>query len=150
MESLTDQVEGAARDYFRRVEDMGGVIPALKAGFFQHEIAEAAYVYQLEEDRKERITVGVNEFRSEEAPDIPLLRVDAAGEQRQLQNLQALRRCRDNREVAQRLRRLEQAARSSENLMPPLLEAVKAYATLGEMMGVFREVFGEYQPSWGL
>jgi methylmalonyl-CoA mutase N-terminal domain/subunit len=150
LESLTDQVEGAARDYFRRVEDMGGVIPALKAGFFQHEIAEAAYVYQLEEDRKERITVGVNEFRSEEAPDIPLLRVDAAGEQRQLQNLQALRRRRDNREVAQRLRRLEQAARSSENLMPPLLEAVKAYATLGEMMGVFREVFGEYQPSWGL
>ena len=150
LESLTDQVETAAQDYFRRIEDLGGVIPALKAGFFQREIAEAAYVYQQEEDRKERITVGVNEFRSDEAPDIPLLRVDAAGEQRQIQNLNAIRRRRDNRDVAEKLRRLEQAARNSENLMPPLLEAVKAYATLGEMMGVFRGVFGEYQPNWGL
>jgi methylmalonyl-CoA mutase, N-terminal domain len=149
VETLTNQVEAGAYDYFRRIEDVGGVIPALKSGFFQREIAEAAYVYQLEEDRKERITVGVNEYCANDALEIPLLRVDVEGEQRHIQQLNEVRRRRDNREVVEKLRALEQAARGSENLMPPLLEAVKAYATLGEMMGVFREVFGEYQPSWG-
>jgi methylmalonyl-CoA mutase, N-terminal domain len=149
VETLTNQVEAGAYDYFRRIEDVGGVIPALKSGFFQREIAEAAYVYQLEEDRKERITVGVNEYCTNDALEIPLLRVDVEGEQRHIQQLNEVRRRRDNREVVEKLRALEQAARGSENLMPPLLEAVKAYATLGEMMGVFREVFGEYQPSWG-
>ena len=149
VETLTNQVEAGSYDYFRRIEDMGGVIPALEAGFFQREIAEAAYRYQLEEDRNERITVGVNEYVSDEALDIPLLRVDREGEQQQVDELNQVRRRRDNREVAQKLRALEQAARGSDNLMPPLLDAVKAYATLGEMMGVFRSVFGEYQPSWG-
>ena len=149
LEALTNQVEAGSYDYFRRIEDLGGVIPALEAGFFQREIAEAAYRYQLEEDRNERITVGVNEYVSDEALDIPLLRVDREGEQQHVDKLNQLRRRRDNRKVTQRLRALEQAARGSENMMPPLLEAVKAYATLGEMMGVFRSVFGEYQPSWG-
>ena len=149
LETLTDQVEAGARDYFRRIEDVGGVIPALKSGFFQHEIAEASYLYQLEEDRRERITVGVNQYANDDALQISLLRVDAEGEQRQIQELQRVRRRRDSRDVSVKLRALEQAARGSANLMPPLLEAVKAYATLGEMMGVFREVFGEYQPSWG-
>ncbi len=149
LETLTDQVEAGARDYFRRIEDIGGVIPALKSGFFQHEIAEASYLYQLEEDRKERITVGVNQYANDDPLQISLLRVDAEGEQRQIQELQRVRRSRDSRDVSVKLRALEQAARGSTNLMPPLLEAVKAYATLGEMMGVFREVFGEYQPSWG-
>ena len=149
LETLTGQVEAGARDYFRRIEDVGGVIPALKSGFFQHEIAEASYLYQLEEDRKERITVGVNQYANDDPLQISLLRVDAEGEQRQIQELQRVRRRRDNRDVSVKLRALEQAARGSANLMPPLLEAVKAYATLGEMMGVFREVFGEYQPSWG-
>jgi methylmalonyl-CoA mutase N-terminal domain/subunit len=149
VETLTNQVEAGAYDYFRRIEDVGGVIPALKSGFFQREIAEAAYVYQLEEDRKERITVGVNEYCTDETLEIPLLRVDVEGEKRHIQHLNEVRRRRDNREVSEKLRALEQAARGSENLMPPLLEAVKAYATLGEMMGVFREVFGEYQPAWG-
>ena len=149
LETLTGQVEAGARDYFRRIEDVGGVIPALKSGFFQHEIAEASYLYQLEEDRRERITVGVNQYANDDPLQISLLRVDAEGEQRQIQELQRVRRRRDNRDVSLKLRALEQAARGSANLMPPLLEAVKAYATLGEMMGVFREVFGEYQPSWG-
>jgi methylmalonyl-CoA mutase N-terminal domain/subunit len=149
LETLTNQVEGAAYDYFRRVADLGGVIPALKAGFFQREIADAAYTYQREEDRKERITVGVNEYCSDNVLEIPLLRVDVEGERQHIKHLNEVRRRRDNREVAEKLRALEQTARGSENLMPPLLEAVKAYATLGEMMGVFREVFGEYQPSWG-
>ena len=148
LETLTGQVEAGARDYFRRIEDVGGVIPALKSGFFQHEIAEASYLYQLEEDRKERITVGVNQYANADPLQISLLRVNAEGEQRQIQQLQRVRRRRDNRDVSVKLRALEQATRGSANLMPPLLEAVKAYATLGEMMGVFREVFGEYQPSW--
>ena len=93
--------------------------------------------------------MGVNAHQTEESLDITLLKVDQEGEKRQIDNLEALRRRRDNREVGEKLRALEQSARGNDNLMPPLLEAVKAYATLGEMMGVFREVFGEYQPSWG-
>ena len=149
LESLTDKVEEGAHDYFRRIEDMGGVITALENGFLQREIAEAAYRYQQETDRKERITVGVNEHVSEAAPGIPLLRVDEKGREHQIRRLEEVRRQRDSREVGQKLRALEQAARDSSNLMPPLLEAVKAYATLGEAMDVLREVFGEYQPSWG-
>ena len=149
LESLTNRVEAGAEEYFRRIEDVGGVVPALESGFFQREIADAAYIYQREEDRQERITVGVNDYVTDEELTIPLLRVDREGEARQIDNLNRIRRTRDDREVARRLRELEQAARGSENLMPPLLEAVRAYATLGEMMGVFREVFGEYQPGWG-
>ena len=149
LESLTNTVEASAYEYFRRIEDIGGVVPALESGFFQREIADAAYIYQREEDRRERITVGVNDYVTDEELTIPLLRVDREGEARHIDNLSQVRRSRDNREVARRLRELEQAAKGSENLMPPLIEAVKAYATLGEMMGVFREVFGEYQPGWG-
>ena len=149
LETLTNQLEAGTYQYFRRIEDVGGVIPALESGFFQREIGDAAYVYQMEEDRRERITVGVNSHATEESLEIPLLRVDREGEHRHIKELNDLRRARDNRDVAEKLRALEQAARREENTMPALLEAVKAYATLGEMMGVFREVFGEYQPSWG-
>jgi methylmalonyl-CoA mutase N-terminal domain/subunit len=148
LETLTSQVESGAYEYFRRVDDLGGVIPALKGGFFQREIAEAAYTYQRELDRQERITVGVNQYSTDDAVTIPLLRVDGEGERQHVSGLNALRRTRDNRAVGEKLRALEQAARGSDNLMPPLLEAVKAYATLGEMMGVLRQVFGEYRPSW--
>ena len=142
-------MDAGAYEYFRRIDDMGGVIPALESGFFQREIGDAAYTYQMEEDRRERITVGVNEYTTEESLEIPLLKVDQEGEHSHTKALNDLRRTRDNRDVAEKLRSLEQAARREENTMPALLEAVKAYATLGEMMGVFREVFGEYQPSWG-
>ena len=153
VEALTNQVEAAAYDYFQQIEHNGGVIPALESGFFQREIADAAYIYQQEEDRLERITVGVNDYVDEdESLNIPILRVDEAGEKRHIDHLNEVRRRRDDREVAVRLRALETAARQSgseANLMYPLVEAVKAEATLGEMMGVFREVFGEYQPGWG-
>ena len=153
LESLTDQVEAGAYDYFARIDRQGGVIPALESGFFQREIADAAYIYQREEDSRERITVGVNEYvQDDESLAIPILRVDEAGEQRHIAHLNEVRRRRDNREAAVRLRALETAARRqgrAANLMYPLLDAVKAEATLGEMMGVFREVFGEYQPGWG-
>ena len=149
LETMTDSLEAASHEYFRRIDDMGGVIPALETGFLQREIADASYVYQLEEDRRERITVGVNEYRTEEGTEIPLLRVDREGEKKQIDALHEVRRTRDNRAVAQCLKALEQAARNSENTMPHLIEAAKAYATLGEMMDVFRDVFGEYNPSWG-
>ena len=148
LEVMTDQLENGSYDYFRRIEDVGGVIPALETGFLQREIADAAYIYQMEEDRRERITVGVNEYNTGEEMDIPLLRVDREGEQLQIQGINEVRRIRDSREVAEKLRALEAAARGNENLMPPLIDAVKSYATLGEMMDVFREVFGEYQPTW--
>ena len=149
LETLTNQVEEGAYDYFRRVEDLGGVLPALETGFIQREIADAAYRYQIEMDRKERITVGVNEYASEQPPDIPLLRVDKKGEENHIGRLNEVRRTRDNREVREKLAALEEAARGTQNTMVPLLDAVKSYATLGEMMDVFRDVFGEYQPSWG-
>ena len=153
LEALTNQVEAGAYDYFQQIDRHGGVIPALESGFFQREIADAAYIYQQEEDRLERITVGVNEYVDEnESLSIPILRVDEAGEQRHVAHLNEIRRRRDGREVAVRLRALETAARQSgsdANLMYPLIEAVKAEATLGEMMGVFRQVYGEYQPGWG-
>jgi methylmalonyl-CoA mutase N-terminal domain/subunit len=149
LETLTNQVEAGGYDYFRRIDDLGGVIPGLESGFFQREIADASYVYQQEEDRKERITVGVNEYLTDDALDMPLLKVDRAGEQLQINRLNDLRRTRDNRDVAKKLGALEQAAKNSENLMPVILDAVNAYATLSEMMDVLRGVFGEYQPSWG-
>ena len=149
VETMTNDLEKASYDYFRRIDDIGGVIPALETGFLQREISDASYIYQQEDDRRDRITVGVNEYRTEEGSEIPLLRVNREGEKKQIEGLNMVRRTRDNREVAQRLKALEQAARGSENTMPHLVEAAKAYATLGEMMDVFRDVFGEYNPSWG-
>ena len=149
VETMTNDLERASYDYFRRIDDIGGVIPALETGFLQREIADASYIYQLEDDRRDRITVGVNEYRTEDGSEIPLLRVDREGEKKQIEGLNEVRRIRDNREVSLRLKALEQAARGSENTMPHLVEAAKAYATLGEMMDVFRDVFGEYNPSWG-
>ncbi len=153
VEALTNQVEARAYEYFEQIDRQGGVIPALESGYFQREIADAAYIYQQEEDRLERITVGVNDYvDAGESLSIPILRVDEAGEQRHIAHLDEVKRRRDDREVASRLRDLRSAARrsgSDGNLMYPLIEAVKAEATLGEMMGVFRDVFGEYQPTWG-
>ena len=149
LETMTDTMEAASHEYFQRIDDLGGVIPALESGFLQREIADASYLYQVEEDRRERITVGVNEYRTGEGTEIPLLRVDREGEKKQIESLNEVRRTRDNREVSQRLKALEQAAKGAENTMPYLVEAAKSYATLGEMMDVFRDVFGEYNPSWG-
>jgi methylmalonyl-CoA mutase N-terminal domain/subunit len=149
VEALTNRVEEGAYDYFRRIEDLGGVLPAIEKGFFQKEIALASYRYQQELDSRERVIVGVNEYVMEEPLAIPLLRVDREGERRHLERLNRVRRERDNREVRERLGELERAARGGKNVMPYIIEAVRSYATLGEVMGVFRSVFGEYQPSWG-
>ena len=145
MEYLTNQTEKAVYEYFAKIEALGGVIPALERGFFHREIADSAYRYQQEIDTKKRIVVGVNEYVKDEPLTIPLLEMDREGEKRQLERLSRLRRERDNELVSVKLEALRQAARGNENLMPYLVEAVSAYATLGEVCGVLRQVFGEYR-----
>ena len=145
VEALTDRLETEARAYFRRIEALGGVIPALEAGFMQREIAEAAFRFQQEVDRGQRTIVGINDFVADEPISIPILEMDPQGYARQIARLNQVRSGRDNGQVQASLRRLQDAARGKDNLMIPILEAVNAYATLGEITGVFRQVFGEYQ-----
>ena len=144
VEALTNEMEEKAMEYIQKIDDMGGVIPAIEKGFFQKEIAESAYRYQREVEEKKRIIVGVNEYviEGEEIP-IKLLRVDPSVEKKQIERLQKLRRERDNRKVKEVLEKLHYAAEKEENLMPTIIEAVKVYATLGEIMDVLRKVYGE-------
>jgi methylmalonyl-CoA mutase N-terminal domain/subunit len=145
VEAMTDRIEAQARDYFRQVEHLGGVIPALKVGFFQREIAEAAYRYQREIDERQRVIVGVNDYVEEKPLTIPILEMDPEGERRQSDRLHRLREERDNEKVGAALAALRAAARGTDNLMPCILDAVRAYATLQEITDVFRDVFGVYQ-----
>jgi len=148
VEALTNRLEREAYDYFHKVEALGGVIPAVEKGFFQREIAEAAYRYQMEIDTHQRVIVGVNEYVEELAGEkvrIPLLAMDPLGYQRQVARLERVRRERDGERVRATLEALRQVARGTENTMPYILDCVRAYATVGEVMGVFREVFGEYR-----
>ncbi len=145
VEQLTDEMEAEAWDYFEKVEALGGVLPAIEAGFFQQEIADAAYRYQHEIDTRQRIVVGVNEYDTEEQLQIPILEMDPQGYEVQVARLNEVRRTRDNRAVKSRLADLRAAAKGNKNTMPVILDAVKEYATLQEIMDVFRDVFGEYQ-----
>jgi len=146
VEALTDRLEGEAYDYFRRIEALGGVIPALEMGYMQREIAEAAFRFQQEVDSGERIVVGVNGYVADEPQTIPILSMDPQGYGRQVARLRRVRAERDNAAVDAALCRLADVAGDGRtNLMYPILEAVSAYATLGEICGVFREAFEEYQ-----
>jgi methylmalonyl-CoA mutase N-terminal domain/subunit len=145
LEELTCETEQEAYAYFHKIEDMGGVIPAIQGGFLQREIADAAFRYQQEIDRRDRVIVGVNDFVLDEPIEIPILEMDPRGEERQIERLRQLRRSRDNRETARTLKALENACRNGENVMPYLLDAVTADATLQECCDVMREVFGVYQ-----
>jgi methylmalonyl-CoA mutase N-terminal domain/subunit len=145
VEALTNQIEAKARDYFRRIEALGGVIPAIEKGFFQQEIADAAYVYQREIDEHTRTIVGVNEHVDDAPIAIPILEMDPRGEARQIERLRALRATRDNGRAGQTLDRLRLACAGTENTMPYLLDCVRAYCTLGEMVGVMKEAFGVYE-----
>jgi methylmalonyl-CoA mutase N-terminal domain/subunit len=147
VEALTHRLEEGAREYFRRIEELGGVLACIENGFFVREIAEAAYRYQREVEEGKRVIVGVNAYQTEERLEIPLLRVDKKGEQHHLERLNTVRRTRSQREVSRSLQALRRAARGEENLMPFILDAVRQYATLGEIMQVLREEWGEYQPS---
>jgi methylmalonyl-CoA mutase, N-terminal domain len=145
IEALTDRIERQAYDYFEQIETLGGVLPAIEVGFFQQEIADAAYRYQREIDEGRRVWVGVNKFAADEPIKIPLLRMDPQGYERQCARLAQVKEERDSGAVGQALDRLRIAAQGTENTMPYILDAVRAYATLQEVMDVFREVFGLYR-----
>ncbi len=145
LEWLTDDMERQARDYFDRIDSLGGVVPAIEKGFFQKEIAAASYKYQKEIDNKERVVVGVNEYTSDESVEIPILEMDPEGFDRQCDRLKKLRASRDKGKFEASIRAIEKAAEGDDNLMPHFIEAAKAKATLGEMCDVLRGVFGEYR-----
>jgi methylmalonyl-CoA mutase N-terminal domain/subunit len=144
VESLTSEMEKGAYEYFDRISALGGVVPAIEKGFFQKEIARSAYEYQKALERKEKYNVGVNIFEEEEQPDIDFLKIPPEVEIEQVRNLKRVKRERNNARVQERLRDLRRAAAGGENLMPRILECVRAYATLGEMCGTLKEEFGIY------
>ncbi len=149
VEAMTNRLEKQAYDYFRRIEEMGGVLPAIEKGFFQKEISEAAYRYQQEIDEGRRHIVGVNIYNDNKPYEVPLLEMDPEGYKRQVARLNEVRAKRDKGRVGQTLDRLRIAAQGTENMMPYILDAVRAYATLGEIVGVLKEVFGTYEePTW--
>jgi methylmalonyl-CoA mutase N-terminal domain/subunit len=145
VEATTSLLERQAEEYIAKIDGMGGVVNAIDRGYVQKEIQDAAFRYQQEIERRERIIVGVNEFEIREPKPENLLTVDPKIEKGQRQRLAALRRKRDSRAVRDRLSELEQACRGKDNLMPQVLAAVKAYATLGEISDVMRGVFGAYR-----
>ena len=144
VETLTDEVERGAWDYIGKIDALGGMVAAIERGYPQREIAEAAYQYQRAVDRKEKIVVGVNDYVAQEKP-IEILQIDETVAHRQAERLKKLRAERSGEEVERRLNALRKVAAGSENLMPYLFEAVKAYATLGEICDAMREVFGIYE-----
>jgi methylmalonyl-CoA mutase N-terminal domain/subunit len=146
LEHLTSELERQAYDYFERIEQLGGVIPAIEQNFQQREIAEASFRYQSEVERGERVVVGVNRYEVEEEQPLEILRIDPALERKQVERVQALRAHRDSAAVESALARLkEDAAREDRNLMEPILSASRAYGTMGEMCDALREVWGTWR-----
>jgi len=145
VEALTDKMEEKAYEYFDKIEAFGGVIPAIEKGFFQREIANAAYRYQKQIEEKEKIIVGVNEFVEEQEPEIEILKIEPDVEKQQIARLKEVRKERNTSKVKEALRNLRSAATNGDNLMPRFLECVRAYATIGEMIDTLREEFGEYR-----
>ena len=145
VEALTDEIERKSTEYFEKIDAMGGAIKAIEAGYIQGEIAESAYQYQKEIEKKKRIIVGLNQFQIEEQPLKDILRIKPEVEQYQKEKLSRVKKERDNGKVKQTLAVLKKAAQGTENVVPPIFEAVKAYATIGEISDTLREVFGEYR-----
>ncbi len=145
VESLTDQIEKAALEYIEKIDQLGGAVEAISRGFQQKEIQDSAYAYQRSIETDDLVIVGVNKFTVQEPPPKDLLRVKEAVEIGQKKSLAELKAGRDNALVAETLKALDIAARGTDNLLPPILTAVKAYATLGEISNVFREVFGVHR-----
>jgi methylmalonyl-CoA mutase N-terminal domain/subunit len=145
LEALTDEMEKQTYAYFDRIESLGGVLPAIERGFFQGEISDSAYRYQREIDQGVRKVIGVNAHKDDKDPEIPLLKMDPEGFQNQVNRINQLKKDRDPGRVGQTLDNLRIACQGTENTMPYILEAVHAYATLGEIIGVMKDVFGEYR-----
>ena len=144
VERLTSDIEAEALEYFRKIDAMGGMVAAVERGFPQREIQEAAFQFQLAVERGDKVIVGVNEYVMDEKP-VPILYIDETVADSQVAAVEELRRTRDNTAVQAALEALKQAARGTDNLMPPIIEAARRYATLGEMCDALREVFGEYE-----
>jgi methylmalonyl-CoA mutase N-terminal domain/subunit len=145
IEALTNEMEEETHKYFDRIEKLGGVVEAIKKGFFQREIADSAFRYQREIEQKERIIVGVNEYVTDDRLEIPVLKIDPEVERTQLARLQKTRKTRNNQKVDQLLSKLQRAAEGTDNLLPHILAAVREYATVGEVCNALRDVYGEYQ-----
>ncbi|HET7420124.1 MAG TPA: methylmalonyl-CoA mutase family protein [Candidatus Dormibacteraeota bacterium] len=144
VEALTDEMERQAEAYFKRIDEIGGVIPAIESGFFQKEIADAAFRYQQELEQKRRIMVGINDFTVDDEEEIEILRIDSRLESEQAARVREVRARRDQAKASNALHRLRKAAAGTDNLMPYILDAVRAYATEGEIMQALIEVFGTY------
>jgi methylmalonyl-CoA mutase N-terminal domain/subunit len=145
VEKLTKDMADGALDYFAQIDRMGGMVAAIERGFPQKEIAESAYRFQQSVERREKTIVGVNDFVEADEPPIEILYIDDAASEKQLGKLEKLRASRDREAVQRALDALRAAARTTANLMPPILDAVKAYATIGEMCDALRDVWGEYE-----
>jgi methylmalonyl-CoA mutase N-terminal domain/subunit len=145
IEQLTDDIERGAREYIQRIDAMGGTLTAIEKNYIQNEIHNAAYEYQQSVERGDTVVVGVNRFKQEETEPPRLFRLDPELEKQQVAQLRELRASRSASVVGDRLRALEQAARSTDNLMPHILACSEAYATVGEISDRLRAVFGEYQ-----
>ncbi|MGQ9695306.1 MAG: acyl-CoA mutase large subunit family protein [Thermodesulfobacteriota bacterium] len=146
IEALTNEIEKRASEYIEKIDQLGGAVAAIEKGYIQQEIQESSYRYQKEIESGKRILVGVNKFQIPEPPVKGLLKVDPRVREVQIKRLAELRASRDNERVKKTLAQLEKGARGEENLMPPILDCVRAYCTLGEMCAVLRKVFGEYEP----
>jgi methylmalonyl-CoA mutase N-terminal domain/subunit len=144
IESLTNQIEEKVWDYLKKIESMGGALAAIEKGFYQSEIASAAYQLQREIEQKERIVVGVNEFRTEERVNVKPLKCDPKAERKVILNLKSFKKSRNSLEIQTALDDIRRAADKNENLVPPIFKAVKQYATVGEISGVLRNVYGEF------
>jgi methylmalonyl-CoA mutase N-terminal domain/subunit len=145
LEELTNTLEAEAYDYFARIDQLGGVIAAIRDSFFQREIAEASFRYQSEVEQRRRLIVGVNAYEQVEEPPLEILRIDPALERKQVDRVTALRARRDSAAVERALARVREAAAGDENLMEPILDAARAYATMGEMCDALREVWGVWR-----
>jgi methylmalonyl-CoA mutase N-terminal domain/subunit len=145
LETLTNQIEQGVWKYIHKIDDMGGALEAIRQGYIQAEISRSAYDYQRAVDSGEQVVVGVNKFSAKEEEPPIVLEVDSEVEKKQVERLRKLKRERDNQQVKEALGKVRQVARTDENLMPALIETVKAYATVGEISDVLREIFGEYR-----
>jgi len=147
IEKLTDEIEAQAQKYLRKIEGLGGMVRAIESGYVQCEIQQSAYEYQKSIEAGERVVVGVNQYVDETATSPSLLRIDPEIERTQVERLAKLRARRDAARVEMTLCAVEETAHTDRNLLPPILDAVKAYATVGEISDALRRVFGEYQES---
>jgi methylmalonyl-CoA mutase, N-terminal domain len=145
LEALTDRMEEAAMAYIRKIDELGGIIRAIELGYPQKEIADAAYRYQVREDRGDKVVVGVNKYVLPEERPFPYLRIDPAVEREQVEAVRRVKAARDGARVERRLKQLAEACRNGQNVMPVLVEAVKDHVSLGEISDVYRQVFGLYQ-----